>query len=172
MKRTVPQQTITTTNTPQPLFSTTLTASIPGSSSPQSIAVTSSVGFKVRDRINLSSGTVRSEDVEILAIADSTHITAVALKPHTNGDFVSLYFPLSNLYVQTVSGNSGSLFVGNSPLMTAALWLIAELTKVTAGSQPTDFYDAQIFGANPGSLIEYWVYGTSTDKYTVSLSYC
>jgi len=172
MKRTFPQQAIGATNTPQPVFSTTLTANLAASPTPQSIAVASSVGFKVRDKVSLGPGTATFEQADIVAIVDGTHITVIVTKAHTSGDFVGLNFPLANLYVQTKDGNSASLYVGNSPLMTDALWCISQLTKVAAAAQPVDFYDAQIYGANPGNLNEYWVYGTMGDKYTVSLSYC
>ena len=169
MKRSFPQQTIGATGVAQPAFGTTLTAATFASAAPVALAVTNSDGFYKGDRVKLSAGLAAAEIVEILDVPDATHITVSTTKNHANGDFVQLVAPLSSFYLQSVDGNTAVTYVGDKNV--SATRYFSKIIQVAAGQQPTDFYDAQVFGANPGSTEEWWVFGTLNDKFAPSFTY-
>lgn len=157
-----------TSGTTQPLVGTTLSAAITGSASAQSVAVADSSMFLVGDYVLV--GTV-TERVKITAIADGTHITGVFPTSVATGANVRLYAPCTSVYVQTLDGNAGNIFIGNASTITPATGVgaICKLTKSTATNQPTEFSTGNVYGFNPENIANFWVTGDNTnDSYLPS----
>lgn len=172
----------------QPVFGTTTTAAVkfavdrytgtntPGTTTPAIlIAVTSSTGFQVDDRVqvgpkanftaanrgNLDHGTVAS-------IPDSTHITVQGLlQNHASGDYVVLDEPASFVLVLPVS-TAHPLYLGTDETVAAndpsVFDVIAMNSSTTA--EPTYWHTSP-----PNSLgdsyqtSQYWIAGTAADTF-------
>jgi hypothetical protein len=172
--------TIGTTNTAQPLIGTTLTAAVnpPGPTASQiavsdqltTLPVADSSFFLNGDWVMLDVG-ANEERVIIQTVPDGTHIQVKGMaKAHANGTFVRLAVLTNDLYIQPKDGNTASLYVGTSSALTnAGAFAIKQLTKVTAGTQPNDFYINRGTGlGNPEDLGQYWIVGTNPDQYLAS----
>ena len=187
-RRTFPQQTVGTTSTPQPLFSTTFNGAVTAQAilpPAQSglgylpVQVASSVGFRVGDVVALSPGTARFEYAKVIIIPDGTHLGVQgvsglnyngAIRAHSNGDFISLCLQITVLYVQRVIGDINILYLGGpnlNPSASPPVNIIASLAGVSTG-QPQEFGDTNPIGKM--SLGTYWVYGTAATVYNVTVT--
>jgi hypothetical protein len=170
LKRTFLKTTITAGGTPQPVFGTKSTGAIVASATAQSVPVTSSAHFAVGDQAIIDSG-ANYEVVQVTALADSTHVTAIFTKAHAANVFISLYLPCNTVYIQATDGNTGTLFIGNSSALVKATFVgvICQLIKVASGVQPAEFSDSMTVGSDPFNTSEYWIDGTTGDGYLPSI---
>jgi hypothetical protein len=162
-----------------PLLSTTLATDIlacaPDTASSgyagQSVQVADSSIYQVGDFVDLlpavGSTTPKPEyQVPVTHIPDGTHIVIFNSAPHNAGDFVALWWPCSQIRVQTslASPPAASLFLGTTSALDATGAdafddLAVDVTFVT----PIRF-------DNSDSPSNYWIISTSgTAKYKPSL---
>lgn len=158
--------------TPQPLVGTKTTGST-GPGSNVNLPVSDSSMFQKGDYAILDVG-ASEERCKVTAVPDGTHVTVdtIALA-HGSGVYIRLAIDVNSVYVQTKDGNTGTVFLGTKSTMATSTgtFVIKELTKVTAGSQPTDYTSADLGGAyNPANLGDFWVDGTTNDNYLPSLT--
>lgn len=105
----------------------TLSSAITGSTSSQSIAISSTVGIPstgINDvYLVIDGGTSVQEVVHVLSVVDATHVTAIARNNHSSGAYVQRVFSAyQNLYAPqtdptySVSGMSNVNFLRKGPL--------------------------------------------------------
>lgn len=169
------------TNTPQPVFGTTLSAAIAPDPNGAAISITvaDSSMFKASDKIMMcgsgSDFTTRSESgIVVVSVVDSTHITAIIMAKHNSGDFVVLSMLCDEILVQGLDGSAGDYFFGvvpnfdNTLTATNGKGLIFVARKSPSGSQPPFFSSAQIYGMNPKNTNQFWIQGTQNDVFLPS----
>ena len=179
--RTLPQQTIAASTTPQPIFSTTFNGSITAqtiAANPGylSVLVASSAGFRAGDYVALSPGTSNFEYGKVVTVPDSTHLGLQAVRgliydgaigAHSSGEFISIVFQYINVFVQRVTGDANIMYIGG-PGVTSTSNVIATITGVASG-QPGTWQNTCPTGKTnaAGSL---WVTGTISTVYDVSFT--
>lgn len=172
----------------QPVFGTTTTAAVkfavdrytgtntPGTTTPAIlIAVTSSTGFQVDDRVqvgpktnftaanrgNLDHGTVAS-------IPDSTHITVQGLlQNHASGDYVVLDESASFVLVLPVA-TAAVMYLGTDETVAAGDASVFDvLAKLSgAGAEATYWHQSLPTGrADSYQTSQYWIAGTAADTF-------
>jgi hypothetical protein len=181
MQRTFKAFSITSGGTPQPLIGTRLTANAGPSATNNtiSIAVADSSMFQKGDWVLIQSvdGTTRPGERQLVfSVPDGTHIVLNALSQayvggaFGTGDWVILANLVNSVYVQTVDGNAAAIFVGTTGMNKAgSVKVIAKLENVASGTQPVDFSNDRHVGANPETLGQYFVDGTTSDSYVPSV---
>jgi hypothetical protein len=164
--RTFKQYVIATGGTPQPLIGTLLNGAVTASPVAQSVLVDDSSMFRVGDRAMIGRTTSGQELVDITAIANSTHITAIFTQAHADNSNVALLLECSAFFIQVSGDNSGNIYLGTDGLVkTGDVHVILEI-----GGSITMFSSANIFGANPENVVDYWVDGTTNDVYLPSVT--
>ena len=164
--------TIVAGGTPQPLVGTTLTAALSPPSQGSSVvaAVADSSMFMNGDYVMLDVGASR-ERASVYNVVDSTHITLANFNlAHANSTYVQLSGATFSVYIQTTTTNAGAIYLGNASTMVKATGVncLAQLLNVGAGIQPIDFSDNRSFGGSAIQIGDYWVDGTTGDKYLPS----
>jgi hypothetical protein len=180
-QRTFKAFTIISGGTPQPLIGTRLTANAGPAATNNTIkiAVADSSMFQKGDWALLQSvdGTTRpGARHKVFSVPDSTHIVLNSLEQayvggaFGTGDWVILANLVNSVYVQTVDGNAAALFLGTTGMnTTGSVNVIAKLENVSSGTQPVDFENDRNVGANPESLGQYFIDGTTSDSYVPSV---
>ena len=184
MKRTFPQVfTIAANNSANPLVYTTSTAAItpPGLSGqggtayavrPTLATLAANNIFIPQDLISVEPGNANAEIIRVISTPSNNTITAEFKKAHAANVYIGLHFKIASLYVQTVAGGANAIYLGNNKGMSSNSWLIAQVQKTSANTQPYDWTDnEQGSGINPLNTNEYWAYGTAGDQYNVVLTY-
>src|SRR5277367_3283863 len=109
--------------TPQPLVGTTLTAAVVPPSNVKDPAtaltllpVVDSSMFLNGDWMMLdSTGAPGEERVQVFSVPNGTSIQVKGmLQPHASGAFVRLAVLTNSLYIQTLDGNTGAIYIGTS----------------------------------------------------------
>jgi hypothetical protein len=78
---------------------------------------------------------------------------------------------VNNLLVQYEDNATGPyLYLGNSMLMTGALYRFFKIAAVGLNTQPNYYSASMTSPGNPYDLSELWVYCAATDKYNVSFN--
>jgi hypothetical protein len=168
--------------TPQPLVGTWITAT----TSPAGVdfsgegltklPVNDSSMFQQGDRVLLQSVTFTNiQLVHVQSIPDSTHINVHSITTtrtggaYGTGDFVSLAIPINGVFVQSVPGDAGLLYIGTVGMnKTGLVKVIATLQNFAAGTQPVYFSDARYYTADPMRSSDLWIDGTTADTYLPS----
>jgi hypothetical protein len=169
----------TLAGTAQPLIGTTLSAAVvPPTNVPDittaltNLPVADSSMFLNGDWAILdSTGAAGEERVQVFTVPDATHIQVKGMKfAHANGAFVRLAVLANDILIQPADGNAAPVYVGNSSaLTTAGVAAIKKVVFVVAGTQPQEFYISRRSGSsNPEDIGQYWIIGTSPDKYLAS----
>ena len=172
--------TIAATGTAQPLAGTAVTAAVAPSLQPVNVTVASSAIFELMDWVKLvdpSTSPITEETLQVIKIPDSTHVTLSKVQgegvanAYTTSSFVQLSLSINNVYIETKAGNTGIIFVGSNPAVSSSTgaYGITAIGFVPAGVAPTWFSSAETMGNNPDASGDYWVVGTSGDKYMVTL---
>jgi hypothetical protein len=179
-QRTFKYFSIGTGGTPQPLVGTTLTAAVaPPINVPDptvaltTLPVADSSMFLNGDWMMLdATGLAAEERVLVFRVLSSTSIQVKGmLSSHASGAWVRLATLMNSLYVQSLDGNSGALYVGTSSAMVKAtgVWTIAKMVAVASGTQPVELDSTRSGLANPDDLGQLWIDGTTGDKYLPSI---
>lgn len=175
-QRTFKYFTIVSGGTPQPLVGTTLSAALTAPLNPDTAvnaAVADSSMFLNGDWVVLEvDGAALEERVKVFNVPDSTHIKLVGVKnSHASGAIVRLGTAINSLFVQSKDGNAAPLFIGTSSAMVKAIgaFVIAKIVQVAAGTQPTELDSTRSGLANPDTMGQLWIDGTTSDSYLVSV---
>lgn len=170
MIRAFKQFTIVAGGTPQPLVGTTLSAATLASATPQSVAVVDSSMFKQGDWAVF--GTVAGADEErqlVTKVVDGTHIKVNSLeKAHASGAFVRSGILINSVYVQRDLTGAGLLYIGAQGIVKATFANVVATLFNSATGQPIDFGDSRGDSTDAGSAGDWWVDGTTNDKYLPS----
>ena len=175
-------RTIAASTTPQPLIGTTTTAAIAAAFTPQqlqTVAVTDSSIFDPGDTAWVDVN-AKAEFITIQAVGNNT-ITAVFLKNHNSGVYVTLALKFTNFFVQAKEGNSGALSLFYAPNQFKALTTYGRsslaptastmtcglmvLETTGSGTQPIFGQAANNYGGNPDNSCFLWIAGTADDEY-------
>lgn len=178
MVRTFLDFAIVAAGTPQPFVGTVSTAAFGPSGGDArdqtiSIPVSDSSIAKAGDSVLVqeTDGT-KAERVKVFSIPDGTHIKVDGLaNSHASGARVILSIPTQSTYLQEQDGNAGTIFIGNRRDMVTAtgVGVIAKLMKVAAGTQPGEWSDSRAGAINGAMSSDYWLDGTTNDKYRITL---
>jgi hypothetical protein len=163
---------IAAAGTPQPLVGTTMSAAISPSAGPLSIAVADSSIALQGDWVILDTPGTSEERCLVLSIPDGTHIQVSSVQfAHVSGAIVRSGIEVNSVFIQTLDGNAGFIYVGTSPVMVKATgaFLIAKLANVAGGQQPTYLASTRSGLANVDNIGQLWVDGSTGDKYLPSV---
>lgn len=166
---------------PQPLVGTWITANSvgtapnPDGSTFATLAVNDSSMLVGGEDIFICSPTFTNpERTRLFKVLDGTHIQVKGLRfartggAVGTGDWISVGANVNSVYVQSVAGNAGLLFIGNQGLnKTGLVHVVETLFNVTTG-QPTDFLDIRRNAPDSTIASDWWIDGTSADKYQPS----
>lgn len=171
MIRAFKQFSIVAGGTPQPLVGTTLGAATLVSATPQSVLVADSSMFKQGDWAVIGTVAVGDEERQLVTkVVDATHIKVNQLeKAHANGAYVRSGILINSVYVQRdVSSAGGLLYIGAQGIVKATFAnVVATLFNSTTG-QPIDFGDSRGDSTDAGSAGDWFIDGTTGDKYLPS----
>jgi len=140
------------------------------------VQVSDSSMFVAEDWANLKTLAGASPDVEervfIAKVDDSTHVTFKDVATaFPSGSWLRLGGGYSSVFVQSIDGNTGNLYVGTSRDMVKATFakVAAEISHVAAGSQPPAFSDQTSTTSNAEDMAQWWIDAdNNTDKYLPS----
>jgi len=173
---------INTGGTPQPLVGSYLTAgAIPAAADPQgetlsTLTVADTSMFLQGDYALLQSATYTNKElVRVQKIVSGTSmvirgsiLTRVGGAFGT-GDFISLAIPVNGVFVQSVPGDAGLLYIGTVGMTKAGLVkVIATLQNFAAGTQPVYYNDSRYYTSDPMNASDLWIDGTTSDTYLPS----
>jgi hypothetical protein len=150
----------------------TTSAVLANNPGPQTLGLTDASQFLVGDKARIDLGVAGDEIVQILTIS-ANNITAIFQNAHASGVSFALHKPCTSIYVQTLDGNTGAIYIGTSKNMVRAtgVGVIVKLQPVSSGVQPVDFNTANNYGANAYSPDIFFVDGDNTgDKYLPSIA--
>lgn len=176
--------TIVAGGTPQPLVGTTITAAVgpvayptgvPGPNALLSLTVADNSMFGPGDWGILGKPSTGEQRLQIMSISSTTIVKVLVPYPGgITGTYLSgAYFRLGNainsVFIQTIVGNSGAIYVGTKDTMAKAgyVFCVAVLEPVSSG-QPTDFSDDRSAALDPDDIGQLWVDGTTSDGYLPS----
>jgi hypothetical protein len=166
--------TIAATDTPQPIFSSTLASAViaatdgfgqplPGPVLP----FTSAAKFKKGDRLMIVETDGTLLEISLIVGISTNNVTVdKILHSHAAGAWVILHESMTAPYVQCGEANTAIIGIGTgrtASISTGAA-LIAILEPTVAGVQPEEFSCGNVFGANPMKSSDFWVVGTQSDK--------
>lgn len=172
--------TIGTTNTPQPLIGTHLTAAtvnVVGKQSDPPINISLTVADSTPflpgdDAALLNTDGTGLLTVNVVSITDSTHVVVqgLFLRAYPSGAYLSLATNVNSPYVQCKPGNTGAIGIGSKydVSLSTGVHLIALLQPTDATTQPIDLSTVRPGFMNPESLVNYWAVGTAGDAYLPS----
>jgi hypothetical protein len=168
--------------TPQPLVGTWITAAgTPIGADFQgeqitTLTVSDSSMFLQGDYALLQSATYTNK--ELVRVQKVTNSTTIVIRGSTlvrtggvfgTGDFMSLAIPTNGVFVQSVPGDTGLLYIGTVGMSkTGLVKVIATLQNFAAGTQPVYFSDSRYFTADPMMASDLWIDGTTADTYLPS----
>lgn len=171
MVRTYKQLAILAGGTPQPLMFTKTTAALASSVNPISIPVGDTTFLRQGDYVIIGSVLGGDEERHIVRkIIDATHFQTNSLAlNHLSGVYVRLSILVQSAYVQSVAANAALLFVGTQNLNVAGgnVGVIASIGFVASGQLP-DWSDIRRSAPNGIDAGDYWIDGTTADKYQAS----
>lgn len=170
MIRAFKQLSIVLGGTPQPLVFTTLTAATLVATDSVSVAVADSSIFRQGEYAVFGQVSTNDEERHLVRkIVDGTHIRVNSLAiAHANGAYVRSGVALNSLYVQRDLTGLGLLYIGAQGLVKATFAnVVATLFNSTTG-QPIDFGDSRGDSTNAGDASDWWIDGTTGDKYLPS----
>ena len=158
--------------TVQALVGTASTAAVAAGSN-VSIPVSDSSMFLKGDYAAVDTG-ANQERPRVTSVPDGTHVVVDNLSAgHASGVSVRPSLMVNSVYVQSNDGNTGALFVGNNPALVKAtgVGVLKKVLFVAANSIPPDFSTADLGGfSNPVDLADFWIDGTTSDKYLPSVT--
>jgi len=182
MNRTFKAFAIQAGGTPQPLVGSWITANaVPSAPDPQGQTITTlpvndSSMFLQGDYAALQS--VTHTNIELVQVQKIVSGTSIIVRnsfltrtggAFGTGDFISLAIPVNGVFVQSVPGDAGLLYIGTVGLVKAGLvHVIATLQNLTAGSQPVYYTDSRYYTADPCNASDLWIDGTTADTYLPS----
>ena len=182
--------TIQAGGTPQPLIGTYLTVAVTpavvnyanqagGNLNVVTLTVADSSMFLGAQYANITDpGTFASERVLVLnPPPSSTTLMVQGIQnahpggAYGTGAWVAVGDHAQNIYVQSLDGNTGALYVGTKPQMVKAtgVFVIAKLVQVASGTQPLDFGTSRQGLADTEPTSQYWIDGTTGDSYLPSI---
>lgn len=189
---------INTTNTPQPLFGSWVTAGA-GFTEPAGVPLTLTLGTALTSGNDASmfqkgepawlinadgSGAepvrIQSISGNTVTLGNQTDSTILGDNPVTRyahfvgalgtGTFIMPKLECNNFLVDYEDGGTGSfIYIGCQYNMTATAYRIYKLPKSTTGNQPFFYSSAMYSPGNPVSIYQLFVYGTATDSYSLSI---
>lgn len=176
MLKTFKYYTITAGGTPQPLLGTTLTTALAAYSgeNDQLVTVGDTSMFFNGSWATFDSGSNEERGL-VDKIVSSTQMRVKFLKlAHAATVTVRLSISVNQIYVQTVDGAAGALFLFNGPATTVfasstGVGMVAKLLNVPASSPPIDFGSVVGTCMDANNTDYWWVDGTTADKYLVTL---
>lgn len=169
---------VVASGTPQPVFGSTLTASLNPAKYARddlsTVEVAESLWWNPGDYILIDP---LGENPELVGpverVPDATHVVVPGIRfPHASGAYVQLSISCFSVFIQTKTGNSGLIYVGSNGLMdkTTGRYCITVLTPVTGTSLPT-FLSDMVYGlANVENPSNYWFDGNTGDSILPSMS--
>ncbi|HXN71547.1 MAG TPA: hypothetical protein VN861_03225 [Candidatus Acidoferrales bacterium] len=199
MYRQIPSTfTINTSNTPQPLFGSWVTAGA-GFTQPAGAPLTLTLGTALASGNDASmfqpgepawlidpngahAETVRIQSISAntVTLGNQTDSSYQGVNPVTRfahavgalgtGTFIMPKIECNNFLVDLEDGGAGAfLYIGCQYNMTATAYRIYKLAKTTAGNQPFYYSSAMYSPGNPVSIYQLFVMGTNPDAYCLSL---
>lgn len=170
MIRAFKQFSIVAGGTPQPLVGTTLTTATLPTTASTSVAVADSSMFKQGDYAVFGSIANGDEERHIVrAIVDGTHIRVNQLdKAHVNGSYVRNSIAINSVYVQRDLTGAGLLYIGAQGIVKATFANVVATLFNSATGQPIDFGDSRGDSTDAGDAGDFWIDGTTGDKYLPS----
>jgi hypothetical protein len=176
VRRTFKAFTVATAGTPQPLIGTTISAAIAAGAHMIKVQVADSSMFVGEDWALLRTIAGVSPDVEervfIAKVDDSTHVTFKDVATaFPSGSWLRLAGNYSSIFVQSIDGNTGNLYIGTSRDLVKASYtkVAAEISHVAAGSQPPSFSDQTSTTSDAEDMSQWWIDAdNNTDKYLPS----
>lgn len=167
---------------PQPLVGTFITATTapnppanPDGSSITTLPVSDSSMLMGGEDVFICSPTFTNpERTRVFKVVDGTHIQVKGLRftrtggAVGTGDWISVGALVNSVYVQSLAGNAGLLYLGNQGLnKTGLVHVVTTMFNVTTG-QPTDFTDIRRGAPDSTDACDWWIDGTTNDKYQAS----
>jgi hypothetical protein len=179
MIRTFKKFTIAAGGTPQPLIGTTTTAAVGPTAYPQGQVGSSAIlVIPVTDGSMFYAGCYAvigkpssGEERLYVSVVSGNNVTVQIPQggitgTYGSGAYIRLGQAMNSTYVQTISGNAGSIYIGTRDTLskTTLAYVVALLTAVSSG-QPTEYRDGRSGLQNADDISQYWVDGTTSDGY-------
>jgi hypothetical protein len=159
------------------LIGTTLSSAVNPNPTPDvafTVTVADTSMFWNGARALIGQPSTGEEPLLVQKVVDSTHllVKGALAGSYAANAFFRLAVAINSVYVQTLDGNTGPIYIGTRDNMVTAtgVFCVKKLQPVTAASVPTDWLDTRSSAIDADDSGELWVNGTTTgDKYLPTL---